>query len=111
MSTSEYVKQRALGFEPKAVLPDAFFRFCEKFDALIDMGISKDVEAEAFNLLAEISDVLIKPRKEQLFGVPAKRNTLCGEKEHPRIDEPFDTRGKSDKKECDATWRPQDSGP
>ena len=33
--------------------------------ALIDMGISKEVEAEAFNLLAEISDVLIKPRKEQ----------------------------------------------
>ena len=66
LSTSEYVKQRALGFEPKAVLPDAFFRFCEKFDALIDMGISKDVEAEAFNLLAEISDVLIKPRKEQI---------------------------------------------
>ena len=30
------------------------------------MGISKDVEAEAFNLLAEISDVLIKPRKEQI---------------------------------------------
>ena len=66
LSTSEYVKQRALGFEPKAVLPDAFFRFCEKFDALIDMGISKDIEAEAFNLLAEISDVLIKPRKEQI---------------------------------------------
>ena len=43
-----------------------FFHFCEKFDALIDMGISKDVEAEAFNLLAEISDVLIKPRKEQI---------------------------------------------
>ena len=66
LSTSEYVKQRALGFEPKSVLPDAFFRFCEKFDALIDMGISKDIEAEAFNLLAEISDVLIKPRKEQI---------------------------------------------
>ena len=99
-----------MGFEPKAVPPDAFFHFCEKFDALIDMGISKDVEAEAFNLLAEISDVLIKPRKEQLFGVPAKRNTLCGEKEHPRIGEPFDTCGKSDGKECDATWQPQDSG-
>ena len=66
LSTSEYVKQRALGFEPKSVPPDAFFHFCEKFDALIDMGISKDVEANAFNLLTEISDVLIKPRKEQI---------------------------------------------
>ena len=66
MSTSEYVKQRALGFEPKTVLPDVFFHFCEKFDALIDMGVSKDVETEAFNLLAEISNVLIKPRKEQI---------------------------------------------
>ena len=54
-----------MGFEPKTVLPDAFFHFCDKFDALIDMGVSKDVEAEAFNLLAEISDVLINPRKEQ----------------------------------------------
>ena len=66
LSTSEYVKQRALDFEPKTVPPDAFFHFCEKFDALVNMGISKEVEAEAFNLLAEISDVLIKPRKEQI---------------------------------------------
>ena len=69
-----------MGFEPKTVPPDAFFHFCEKFDALIDMGISKDVEAEAFNLLAEISDVLIKPRKEQLFGGPREAQyALWGE--------------------------------
>lgn len=66
LSTSEYVTKRALGFAPRTVLPDAFFHFCEKFDALIDIGISKEVEAEAFNLLAEISDVLIKPRKERI---------------------------------------------
>ena len=34
LNTSEYLRQRALGYAPKAVLPDAFFHFCEKLDRL-----------------------------------------------------------------------------
>ena len=61
---SEYLRQRALGYEPKPVLPGDFYAFTERLDKLIDMGVSQKVSSEALRLLREISDVLIKPRKE-----------------------------------------------
>ena len=64
LKQSEYLRQRALGYEPKPVLPGDFYAFTERLDKLIDMDISQKVTAEALRLLREISDVLIKPRKE-----------------------------------------------
>ena len=63
---SEYLRQRALGYEPKPVLPGDFYAFTERLDKLIDQDLSPKVTAEALRLLREISDVLIKPRKEVL---------------------------------------------
>ena len=64
LQQSEYLRQRALGYEPKPVLPGDFHAFTERLDKLIDMDISQKVNSEALRLLREISDVLIKPRKE-----------------------------------------------
>ena len=64
LKQSEYLRQRALGYEPKPVLPGVFYAFINRLDKLIDMGVSQKVSAEALRLLREISDVLIKPRKE-----------------------------------------------
>lgn len=64
LKQSEYLRQRALGYEPRAVLPGDFYAFTERLDKLIDKDISPKVTAEALRLLREISDVLIKPRKE-----------------------------------------------
>ena len=64
LQQSEYLRQRAPGFEPKPVLPGDFYAFTERLDKLIDMGVSQKVSSEALRLLREISDVLIKPRKE-----------------------------------------------
>ena len=36
LTLSEYLRQRALGFEPKAVQPDAYFVLCEKLDRLTE---------------------------------------------------------------------------
>ena len=36
LSTTEYVKQRALGYEPRAVPPDALFACLEKLGELAD---------------------------------------------------------------------------
>ena len=36
LTVSEYMRQRALGFEPKAVQPDAYFVLCEKLDRLTE---------------------------------------------------------------------------
>ena len=43
LSTTEYLRQRALGYEPKPVPPDALFRFCERLDALIEQPFSAEV--------------------------------------------------------------------
>lgn len=64
LSVSEYVRQRALGLEPKTVPPDAFFYFCEKFDALMDKPFSENVNDEAKKPMAEISKQLLEPAKE-----------------------------------------------
>ena len=64
LKQSEYLRQRALGYEPKPVLPGDFYAFTERLDKLIDKDISPKVTAEVLRLLREISDVLIKPRKE-----------------------------------------------
>lgn len=35
LTLSEYLRSRALGYEPKAVQPDAYFVICDKLDRLI----------------------------------------------------------------------------
>ena len=66
LSTTEYIRQRALGFEPRSVSPDALFIFCEKLDALVEAPFSAEVNAAALALLKDISGTLIAPRKENM---------------------------------------------
>ena len=66
LSTTEYIRQRALGFEPRSVPPGALFVFCEKLDALVVAPFSAEVNAAALALLKDISNTLIAPRKENM---------------------------------------------
>ena len=66
LTTTEYLRQRALGYEPKPVPPDALFHFCEKLDALIEQPFSAEVNTAALTLLKNISAELITPRKENM---------------------------------------------
>ena len=66
LSTTEYLRQRALGYEPKAAVPDALFHFCEKLDAFTEQPFSAEVNAAAITLLLDISTELITPRKENM---------------------------------------------
>ena len=66
LSTSEYVKQRALGFEPKAVLPDVFFHFCEKVDELMGQNLKDEVNDRIIELMTKLENELIRPRKEDI---------------------------------------------
>ena len=66
LSTTEYIRQRALGFEPRSVPPGALFVFCEKLDALVEPPFSAEVNAAALALLKDISGTLIAPRKENM---------------------------------------------
>lgn len=58
LSQSEYLRQRALGGEPKAVLPDAFFVCCERLDRLTRPPFSKDVNSAALTVLTELNRIL-----------------------------------------------------
>ena len=86
---SEYIRQRALGYSPKAVLPDAFYNFHAKLCELcnfIDGKVGSDVEEKLLLLFDEMQSELLLPGKE------------------------ITTQIKSEM-EGDATeWQPQDSG-
>ena len=65
LSTSEYVKQRALGYEPRAVPPNALFVLLEKIGDLESKSTSAELNAEIEKLLKEITAVLLLPGKEK----------------------------------------------
>lgn len=64
LSQTEYIKQRALGYQPRAVPPDALFSFIEKLDVLIEKEISPEVNEVAICLLKDISTQILSPGKE-----------------------------------------------
>ena len=64
LTTNEYLRQRALGYEPHSVPPAARFHFCEKVDVLIGSPFSAEVYKAAITLLKEITKEIILPRKE-----------------------------------------------
>ena len=87
LSVSEYLRQRALGYMPKAVLPEVFFTFSDKLDALCiacEGKISADTEEKMIALIDDITEELILPEREKAVRLGSPQSLLCGEKEHPR---------------------------
>ena len=76
VTTSEYLRQRALGGEPEAVLPDAFFVCCEKLDRLTRAPYAKDVNEAALAVLTDMKNILTGKAR------------LPAEKEEPAQPEP-----------------------
>ena len=62
----EYLRQRALGFEPRPALPDKFYGFCEKLDRLTEAPFSNEVNRSALTLIKDIDTFLITPRREEM---------------------------------------------
>lgn len=64
---SEYIRQRALSYSPKAALPDAFYSFHAKLCELcnsIDGKVSSDTEEKLMQLIDEIQSDLLSPAKK-----------------------------------------------
>mgnify|MGYP002518510128 CR=1 FL=1 len=55
LSTTEYVKQRALEYEPRAVPPDALFACLEKLGELADKANSPELDKEICAVLKQIT--------------------------------------------------------
>lgn len=65
LSASEYVKQRALGYEPRTVPPNALSVLLEKIGNLESKSTSAELNAEIEKLLKEITAVLLLPGREK----------------------------------------------
>ena len=63
LSTTEYVKQRALGYEPRAVPPDALFVCLEKLGELADKASSPELDEEIGAVLKQITAEFLLPGK------------------------------------------------
>ena len=63
LSTSEYVKQRALGYEPRVVPPDALFVCLDKLGELADKASSPELDKEICAVLKQITAEFLLPEK------------------------------------------------
>ena len=63
LSTTEYVTQRALGYEPRVVPPDALFHLLEKVGSLENKSTSAELNAEISAVLKEITAAFLLPGK------------------------------------------------
>lgn len=64
LPVSEYMVKRALGYEPKAVQPNAFFDFYGKLCEFLNRELSPETEAAALKLFDEIYAELIDTPKQ-----------------------------------------------
>ena len=67
LSQSEYLRQRALGGEPKAVLPDAFFVCCERLDRLCRKPFSREVNEAALAVLRKMNIILTEGGESDIW--------------------------------------------
>ena len=63
LSTSEYVKQRTLGYEPRTVPPDALFVCLERLGELADKASSPELDEKIRTLFKQITAEFLLPGK------------------------------------------------
>ena len=63
LNTTEYVKQRALGYEPRTVPPDALFACIEKLSELESKTNSPELNEEICTVLKQITAEFLLPGK------------------------------------------------
>ena len=69
LSVSEYLRKRALGYSPKALLPESFYEFTEKIGILYEaLGTlnSTELQEEVLKLLDEIYAKLLVTDKSKV---------------------------------------------
>ena len=67
LSQSEYLRKRALGYSPKALLPERFYEFSSKLGEVyeqINKGYNTEIEEKLLSLLDEIQLKLLTPENE-----------------------------------------------
>ena len=73
LTTSEYLRQRALGFAPRVVPPESFWRFCEVAGELMERGISPEVNDALLQLIHNTAKDVLIPGKDRPKYAPKSR--------------------------------------
>ncbi|MBQ7340692.1 MAG: hypothetical protein IJW41_00775 [Oscillospiraceae bacterium] len=83
LTRSEYLRKRALGYEPRPALGDSFYKLYSKLCDLCNQSMSVETEAALLELITDIRRELMLPRrqsKKDIKGDPAKP-ALWGEED------------------------------
>lgn len=83
LTTSEYLRQRALGFAPRAVPPETFWRFCEVAGELMERGISPEANDALLQLIRNTAEDILIPGKDRLKYVPKAKQRKPPERRIP----------------------------
>ena len=69
LSISEYLSKRALGYSPKALLPESFYEFSGKLGDLyeqLNKGYSTELEERILSLIDEIQLKILTPERKEI---------------------------------------------
>ena len=69
LTISEYLRKRALGYSPKALLPESFYEFSVKLGDLyeqLNKGYSTELEERILSLIDEIQLKLLSTERKEL---------------------------------------------
>ena len=69
LTISEYLRKRALGYSPKALLPESFYEFSSKLGDLyeqINKDYSTELEERILSLIDEIQLKLLSTERKEL---------------------------------------------
>ena len=64
LTRSEYLRKRALGYEPRPTLGDSFFTFYSKLCDLCNQSLSVETEKALLELITDIRRELMLPQKQ-----------------------------------------------
>ena len=65
LTTSEYLRQRALGFAPRAIPPESFWHFCEVAGELMERDITPEVNDALMQLIHNTAEDILIPGKDR----------------------------------------------
>ena len=91
LGQGEYILQRALGYEPKTVPPNAFFVFHDKLCEILDAPPTPDVEKAALRVFDEIYTQLMDNRRQPTEEIRAELESVASRTaDSPKAADPSD---------------------
>ena len=100
LSTSEYLRKLAAGYEPKVLPPADFFVLTEALNNIyreLQTRYTPELEGKILRVILRLQEQFLLPGKgEEKTGTP--QSLLCGEEEHPRSGESFDACSENDER-------------